>query len=72
MPFRGEQSELRFGARDAQCNPALRSEGLVRHYAEVEFFGCRTSKPGPDRELHSAGFEITGSRAAPALFFVKK
>src|SRR6266436_3312986 len=36
---RGEQNDLRFSAWDTQFDPALRSERLVGHYAEAQFFG---------------------------------
>jgi hypothetical protein len=39
VAFGSEQDELRFGAGDAEFDPALRSKGLVGHHAKAEFFG---------------------------------
>jgi hypothetical protein len=38
-PVAGKQNDLRFGARNAQFDPALLSKRLVGHHAEAKLFG---------------------------------
>jgi hypothetical protein len=67
MPFRGEQNELRLGSRDAEFNPALRSEGLVGHYAEAEFFGVELQSPVLIANRNARKLDTTNHFQSPSV-----
>src|ERR1700726_3326382 len=58
-PLRGEQNDLRFGAGNAQFDPALRSERLVGHYTEAEFFGVELQRAILIASRNTSKFDTT-------------
>src|SRR6266436_8201851 len=65
-PIGGEQNDLRFGAGNAQFDPALRSERLVGHYAESEFFGVELQGAILIASRNASKFDTTNHFQSPS------